>query len=128
MKYEWMIILLAGIITYFLLKKLLNNKPFQKEFLDAIFNVVIIGFLVYKFSFILFRPSAFWENPVSILYFTGGSKGFILALVIGFLYMAWMIKKRTWSLIEFTEGTVYSILTFAVSFWLVRTLLLLLSI
>lgn len=118
-------LLLAGLTTYFVLRIMLKNKNFQKEFIDAATNVTILSFLIYKFSIILFRPKLIFENPIALLYFDGGTKGLVLALMIGVAYLFWKVRKMKWSKVDFVKGVIYTTISFLLSYWLLRTLLIL---
>lgn len=124
-KYEWLLLLFAAIATYFVLKKMFTNKRFQKEFIDTTINVTILSFLIYKFSIILFRPELIFENPIALFYFNGGTKGLVLALIIGALYLFWKVRKNKWNMADFVEGVIYTAISFLLSYWLLRTLLIL---
>lgn len=124
-KYEWLILFLAGIMTFILLRILLRQQPFKQQFIDALLNGVVIWFLIYKFSILLFRPSLLFENPLGILYFHGGMKGSFLGAFIAFLYLIWRKRKSQWGLREFIHGFTYSIVGFGLSYWLIRTCFLL---
>ena len=124
-KHIYIIILIAAIASYFTMywttKK---DKKFQQLFLNTMINTVFIWFLTYKFSSIFFQPDLILNNPLSILYFTGGTKGSILGLILALIYLFWTMKKRGSAFITWFSSFVYGIVTFFISFWLVRTLFL----
>lgn len=124
-KYEWLLLLLAGLTTYFVLRVMLKNKNFQKEFIDVVMNVTILSVLIYKFSIILFRPKLIFENPIALLYFDGGTKGLVLALISGVAYLFWKVRKMKWGYVDFMKGVIYTAISLLLSFWLFRTLLIL---
>lgn len=124
-KYEWLLLLFAGFTTYFVLRIKLKNKSFQKEFIDAAMNVTILSFLIYKFSVILFRPNLLFENPIALLYFDGGRKGLVLALITGTVYLFWKVRKMKWNNVDFVKGVIYTAISFLLTYWLLRTLLIL---
>lgn len=125
-KYEWIILLAAGIISYLVIKKQLKHEgEFQKSFLDALINSAFLYFIVYKFSIILIRPSIIIENPLGILYFTGGLKGYIIAGIACVLYLGWTYKNRNWPFRKVVHALGYSIVTFLLAFLAIRTLFIL---
>lgn len=124
-KYEWLLLLFAGIATYFVLRVMLKNKSFQKEFIDAAVNVAILSLLIFKFSIVLFRPKLIFENPIALLYFDGGTKGLVLASISGAAYLLWKLRKMKWSNVDFVKGVIYTAISFLLSYWLLRTLLIL---
>lgn len=124
-KHIYIVIIIAAIAAFYMLKwNTRKDKPFQQIFLNTMFNSVFIWFLTYKFSSIIFQPTSFINNPLSILYFTGGSKGSVLGLILAFVYLFLTMKKRAYALNKWFPSFVYGIVTFFISFWLVRTLFL----
>ena len=124
-KHVYIIILIAAIASYFAMKwTTRKDKSFQQLFLNTIVNIVFIWFLTYKFSTIIFQPNLLLNNPLSIIYFTGGSKGSIIGIILALIYLFWTVKKKGFSIITWFSSFVYGIVTFFISFWLVRTLFL----
>ncbi|WP_404333014.1 hypothetical protein [Mesobacillus maritimus] len=125
-KHTWLYAILALVITYFLLKKLLNeNQDFLGEFLDALVNSLFIGVLSFKASILLYRPELLTTNPLGALYLSGGLKEWLTAISLALLYMYWKAKKNKWPARLTMRGIVYGIVTFITAFWLLRTLFLL---
>ncbi len=126
-KYEWILVLLSGIVAYFTIANALrDNGEYKKIFLNVIINSMLIGFFTYKFSSILFQTENILSSPLGILYFSGGRKGFILGAFLAFIYIVIEIKKNKYPLKKWFYGIVYGSVTFMLSFWLFRTLLILL--
>jgi hypothetical protein len=124
-KYEWAILFAAGLITYAVVKKAIHSKPFSKDFLDTLFNIVFIWIIIYKLSILLFRPSLLLTNPLGLLYFNGGNKGAILALIVCLIYLFWTFKKRSWQKEDLIQGLIITVVSAFLSFWLVRTFFIL---
>ncbi|MGM7634521.1 hypothetical protein [Bacillus sp. Hm123] len=61
----------------------------EKDLLDVYGNTVLLFILVWKFSIALFSFSLVIEAPMSLLYFNGGDRGFWLAVIVAFIYIAW---------------------------------------
>lgn len=124
-KYEWLFLLVAGVATYWIIQYILKNHiDFQKEFIDSLVNAGIIFVVVYKFSIVLFRPSIMFDNPLGIIYFTGGIKGGYLGSIAGVIYFISMFYKKKWTLKPTLTTLVYSIVTFTATFWLMKMLFL----
>lgn len=125
-KVIWIIYLLAGAVAYFVIfRAFKDNQLFQQQFLDSIINAVIICFLTFKFSFVLFNFQAAIKNPISILYFSGGLGGIILGFILAAVYIFFKYRKYKWEAKSVLTASVYGIVTFLVSFWMMRTLFLL---
>lgn len=126
-KYEWVLILLAGIVSYQAISLAFSkNKEFKKIFLNEATNGVLIGFFSYKFSSILFQTENIINNPIAILYLSGGTKGIVLGIILTIGYAAWRIQKFHYSFKSWLSGIVYGTVTFMLAFWLFRTLFILL--
>lgn len=124
-KYEWAILFAAALITYAVLKKAIHNKAFSKDFLDTLFNIVFIWIIIYKLSILLFRPTLLLTNPLGLLYFNGGTKGAILALIVCLIYLFQTFKKRSWQKEDLIQGLIITVVSAFLSFWLVRTFFIL---
>ncbi|WP_163141182.1 hypothetical protein [Bacillus sp. 22-7] len=126
-KYEWVIVLLSGFVTYFtLLQVLRDSEEYKKVFLNVILNSVLIGYFTYKFSSIFFQTENILSSPMGFLYFSGGRKGIILGTFFAIFYLVLAIKKYNYPLNKCIQGIVYGSVTFMLSYWLFRTLLILL--
>lgn len=122
-KYEWILLLLSALTSYFIMKTALKEeRSFQQSFLNVVVNASLIGIIAYKFSAILFKPSLLFDYPMSIFYFTGGGKGALLGFFLSFVYFISQFKKYDWPLKECIKAIVYGIVTFFIIFWLLRTL------
>ncbi|MBU8878331.1 hypothetical protein BGM26_04930 [Bacillus sp. FJAT-29790] len=127
-KYEWFILLVAALVSYFILRWATKaERSFQVTFMNIIGNAVMIAILTFKFSYVLFHPTVFLTNPKAILYFAGGLKGAFLGAFLAFIYLSWNYKKGSWPLKQWIAPIVYGIVTFFIAFWLLRTLFFILT-
>ncbi|KAB2329749.1 hypothetical protein F7731_21640 [Cytobacillus depressus] len=122
-KYEWILLLMAGLFSYFFMKsKTKSDRTFQEYFFNTILNAVIFGFLIFKFSTVLFRPSILFDQPLSVLYMSGGIKGILLGLFIAIIYISFKCYKGNWAIKSWMTVIVYGIVTFFIALWTLRTL------
>lgn len=77
-----------------ILSSLLNRFIGEKKTEEWLINGFILLFLVWKLSYVLFHFSMFIEMPLSIIYFSGGWKGQILALVVVSIYLLVFAGKK----------------------------------
>jgi uncharacterized protein YacL len=116
--YKWLYLLLSGITTYFAVKiTLKEDKHSFNVFMDELTNALIVWFLVYKFSLLMFRPRVLFERPIEILYFTGGSKGFILGTIVAVFLFIWKAHKNRWNILSTLQTLVYTAITFVICYW-----------
>lgn len=71
---------------------------------DWYWNAFFIFFLASKLSYVLFNWHIFSESPVSLLYFHGGAKGILLAMLAVFGYFFYLNKIGKFPLLS--EGLV----------------------
>ncbi len=57
-------------------------------------NVLLIYFISWKFSYTLFNFDMFLDMPLSVIYFNGGDRGHILALITITIYLALIAFKK----------------------------------
>ncbi|MBD3108027.1 hypothetical protein IEO70_06575 [Bacillus sp. AGMB 02131] len=86
---KWLLLAAAaliGVIAVWIWLKLLNGAKESKQIVDLILNSLFVGFFVWKGSLLLLEPGLVWKQPLSLLYFTGGKDGLIIAIVSAVLY------------------------------------------
>lgn len=92
-----LIFLISAIVGFIVLKIRLRGREEANWILDTYVNALIIGFVVWKFSMIVFDPIRTMQNPLSLLYFTGGDKGILLGTALALLYVGIRLNKnRPW--------------------------------
>ena len=102
---QWLVLAISGTLVYIVLPLRLKaveplNKVVQETLVDSL---IIIGF-VWKFSLIIFEPVKFVNNPLTLMYFSGGIRGFLLALVITATYLIYSSGKQglsVWTYVDF---------------------------
>ncbi|PID05045.1 MULTISPECIES: hypothetical protein [unclassified Sporosarcina] len=87
---------IAGFLVTYLFIRLYFGKVHGARVGDLFFNVVII----WKLSVIVTDFSMVIKNPLSILYFHGGTVGWILGLVVAGLWMLRQVYKEKWKRID----------------------------
>lgn len=85
---SWAAIAAAFIGAYLFLR--LQRK---KRIADVYSNAFFIFFVTWKLSVILFHFQTTIRNPLSIIYFNGGIKGYWLGVAAAFLYLILSAKK-----------------------------------
>ena len=63
------------------------NLPLREIILNQITNGVILWIFVWKFSYVIFNSGKAISNPQTILFFTGGKSGVVLATIITMIYL-----------------------------------------
>lgn len=74
--------------------RLRDEQVLKKTMLELMSSSLLVAFLVWKFSYVLFHPAKAVEQPATILYFSGGDRGFWLALLAGVAFVAAAIRKQ----------------------------------
>ncbi|WP_147534031.1 peroxiredoxin family protein [Bacillus marasmi] len=86
---KW-VFLAAAFLIGLLIIKLWLKKTQTRQLHNNIFTLVtdslFWGFITWKLSLIVFEPSIVLKSPLSILYFTGGTKGLILAIILALTF------------------------------------------
>ncbi|WP_169823991.1 hypothetical protein [Bacillus marinisedimentorum] len=99
-KYLWMILAASFAAGYFTLQLTLRKKDRQHaaDWLNETLNAAVIWFAIWKLSYIILHPVSAVSNPISILYFTGGSIGAWLGIAGAVLFMRFRLNKMAGSL------------------------------
>ncbi|PAE40873.1 hypothetical protein [Bacillus sp. 7884-1] len=93
---KWLLLGISVIIGLFFLKWWFmptEKDETTKKIFDEIANTLFIGFIIWKISLILLEPSLVMKSLYSLLYFTGGSNGLILAIIGSVLYFFFKARK-----------------------------------
>lgn len=96
-KWNWIALLLSGFMGFLFVKQGLIAAKEEKtqEILDMMGNSVLLSFGIWKVSIILFNPISVISNPMVLLYFSGGYRGWILAVISVFSYSLYQSKKQS---------------------------------
>lgn len=82
-----------GIICALMMIYLLEKKWYNRSLASSIaYESVIFFVLVWKVSLLFFDPTLVFKT-LSLVYFTGGSYGFVMAIFLSVGYVGWKISK-----------------------------------
>jgi hypothetical protein len=94
-KVSWLVILFSLLCAYAVIVIYLRKDERLLDQLSSILgHAFFLYVLIFKFSFLLFRPSILLHNWKGLLFFTGGTKGAMLGLAISLLYIIVQLYKR----------------------------------
>ncbi|WAA10792.1 redoxin domain-containing protein [Fervidibacillus albus] len=85
----WLAVFFGFTIAY-VFHRLIVRSPLN----DWYWNAFFLYFIIWKFSYIVFQFPIFFETPLSVLYFSGGIRGHMLATIIVALYLFLRVKKN----------------------------------
>ncbi|MFE5322651.1 redoxin domain-containing protein [Paenibacillus sp. NPDC056579] len=89
-----MLIIVAAIaVGYAVMRFRLQNALPAGSSYDRAFEVVLIWLLVWKLSIVLFNPQGVIDNPMTLLYYSGGSKGAWIAVLLAAGYVWYKDRK-----------------------------------
>jgi hypothetical protein len=99
---KWLVLGISVIFGLLFLKIWFRRtqKEENKKLLDLLSTTLFIGFFIWKASLIVFEPTLIWESPFSLLYFTGGSNGLVLAITFSMIYFIYKAHRK--SITQFT--------------------------
>ncbi|WP_456276235.1 redoxin domain-containing protein [Bacillus sp. AK128] len=85
--------IILGLILINLHLRFTQEKEIFKTIFDLVTNTVFLGFISWKLSLLVLQPALVIRSPLSLLYFTGGQDGLILAIIVAVLYFLWKSKQ-----------------------------------
>ncbi|WP_379967964.1 peroxiredoxin family protein [Ectobacillus sp. sgz5001026] len=109
-------IIISILLYYFGLKVLHTNK----NIMDLLLNTFIYGLLIWKFSYILIHTQTVLHNPISILYFNGGTIGIGIASVFVIFYTWVMIRRTNITWISYIKAAIPVYLGYFSTFMLIN--------
>jgi hypothetical protein len=121
-KTNLIIVALSLTFAFVVTKYRLKREEASKKILDSIFNGVILGFVIWKFSYPLLHPLRTIENPLAILYFSGGAIGTILGVLIAAIYLRYISKKHQINLLTLIDGVTVAVISFFLFFYGLQSL------
>lgn len=105
------VFLISAFVGFVVLKVRLHKQEESGFILDTYVNALIIGFITWKFSMIVFDPIRTFERPMSLLYFTGGDKGIMLGTALALLYIGIRLNKNRILIAPVLKAAVLAFLT-----------------
>ncbi|WML60507.1 hypothetical protein [Neobacillus sp. PS2-9] len=93
---KWVLLgsaILLGLVVIKLWLQRTQTKENNKKIFDTLTNSLFIMILAWKGSLILLEPKLILKSPLSFLYFTGGTKGLVIATLISFMYFIYKNMK-----------------------------------
>lgn len=97
---KWFILGIAIIVAIVFIKIWLNGsqeKETHKKIFEILLNGIFLGFVSWKASLLILEPQLVLRSPLSLLYFTGGSDGLVIAVIITILFVFYKFKKMSLS-------------------------------
>lgn len=113
---SWAAIAIAALLSfiYLTIRK-------EKEAADLVSNAFFIFVLAWKLSVILFHFQMTLKNPLTILYFNGGIKGYWIAIVASLLYLANKINRSHKVRNElFLDIWIFTVLIYELAFFILN--------
>jgi len=89
---KWLLLGISIIFGLFFIRMWLHQtqaKAVAKRVFDVLGNSVFLCFILWKVSLVLTDPALVLKSPMSLLYFTGGTAGLILAVFGSLGYFYW---------------------------------------
>jgi len=84
---EMLVYLISGILGVFAVRYVRNRHPERERQVSDAWNAVFLWLIVWKGSLFLFDPSGVIEHPMSLLFFSGGTKGIAVASLAAIAYL-----------------------------------------
>lgn len=96
------------------------NLPLREHVLNQLTNGVILWIFVWKFSYFIFNFEKAISNPQTILFFTGGKSGAMVATIITVIFLFFKLRKSNKKSI--IDVIIVGSFSFFISFYLILLL------
>lgn len=93
LNFELLNFILSAFTGYLALKYRISMANVEASIGDKFVTALLLSFIVWKFSLIIFDPVSVIRNPLSLLYFNGGDKGLWLAIIISVIFL-WIRSRK----------------------------------
>lgn len=106
MKWDWVVIIVSGFFGYLLVRQRLKGTEEEKskDILEALGNAIFISIMAWKLSYLLLNPLSVWNNPMVLLYFSGGYRGWMLAMICVYGYALFRSKKSNLPIASYLQS------------------------
>lgn len=97
MKWQIVMLIIAAAAGYMAVSLFLRKteSEWRRNVLDQLLSMLIIGFLTWKFSPLIFDFKAVIRSPMSLLYYSGGTGGIALGILFALVFLVYKtIKQR----------------------------------
>lgn len=101
---RWIALILSVLVGYVLIRVVYKQDKHKSLVIDKMWNALIIGIVVWKGSLFLLKPLATINNPMMLVYFSGGTFGVMLSLAVVALYFYMIARKHKLSLTRLLNG------------------------
>jgi len=91
---ELLIFIAAGIVGVLAVRYRQRTHPEREWIVNVAWNAVFLWLGVWKGSLLIYDPASVIENPMSLVFFSGGAKGIWLASVLMIGYMTLRYARR----------------------------------
>lgn len=105
-----LVFFISAVAGFLALRLRLRTREESAWILDTYVNALLIGFIVWKFSIIIFDPIRTIQHPLSLLYFTGGDKGVWLGTALALLYVGFRLNKNRSLLVSLVKAAMLAFL------------------
>lgn len=92
---EWLLVFISLLGGWLIVKWYARQHQTQHESIEAVMNSLFMWGVIWKFSIILFNPLMVKAEILSLVYFSGGEKGFFLGALTSIGFLGWKAKKRS---------------------------------
>ena len=103
---------LLALFLSILLVSILYKSLMKTALHDWYLNSFLLMIAIYKGSYILFYFNLFLDTPLSIIYFNGGWKGWLLAYGGLIIYLLLSRKSKMWIRLEFRSAYLLFLFTY----------------
>lgn len=93
LNFHLFILFVSAVTGLFILKYCWKKSGAEQQYSEKFTTALILGIIVWKVSLILFDPIGVIQNPLSLLYFSGGNRGIVLGLAAASAYLMYKMKK-----------------------------------
>jgi len=84
----------AGALGALAVRYRLRGSPERERRTNEAWNAVFLWLAVWKGSLLLFDPQSVFRHPLSLMFFSGGTKGLWLAFIASSAYLIWRSYRR----------------------------------
>ncbi|WP_261134219.1 hypothetical protein [Bacillus sp. Marseille-Q3570] len=122
-KEKWILYVVAALVSYLVVKVLTKVKGIDPRVIESVWNAAMVFLLVWKGSYAVFHLFQTFQNPIALLYFTGGEKGVVLGFIAVLLYLFLRSKKEALGFSVYMDMTLLTLLTALCTYTLGRLML-----
>lgn len=117
-KSSWIVIAVSALVGYVVMKRRMKqtNQGVSEMMENTIGSLIFLGIVIWKGSYLLLHPQKVIDNPMTLLYFSGGMTGIWITVAVCLAVLYVWSKKQQLSIWRYVDLIVVGLVAFGIPY------------